>query len=572
MVLLSLAAHANLGNLVEQKARDGNDSDMTPPSSPMDLMMVYLSPQMGVGQRLRLSTIQARLSKLPLVPTLDLLAQAAYRADATIHSQLERATFAEEFLPPVIGQRAAAWIRADPRYGAVSSQAVSALALHALVHCPIDGSKLSSEHHARKLGELVLAMAGLAEDGTTSDDELLLELVRLELWFRLSDLDRWFEVGHRLVLEVLPSLKADVDWIDVGDVILTESGVALDRFLALTCALGLNTMAEHGMHVFPRYLENSAVPQEQVDAWAAVWTISLADARQRAIIDSADAKMWTFSAFYDRPLLQVTDQRSIVMRPWFLANKGTPTGFYSLIERILRERHGDTLRWSRLFGKAVEALGRQMATELLPGTEIVGDETEARHRWGPGQACDTVILGDRWVAVDFVHRRISLPTATTGTLADLARDLTIGAIDKLMQIDATITRALATDPRPPEAVYPLVVVGAPFPVNGLVMNEIDRMLDARNPHTIGSDPRCRPPAVMDLEEYWMLLETAQAQDLHPSVLLERWISSPLALSTFRNWTVLHGPGQPENSGRRYWDHARNELFGTTGTSTTFSRP
>lgn len=54
------------------------------PDSPVDLMGVYLTPQMGIGQRLRLDTIQRELARMPLIPTLDMLAQIAFRADDSI--------------------------------------------------------------------------------------------------------------------------------------------------------------------------------------------------------------------------------------------------------------------------------------------------------------------------------------------------------------------------------------------------------------------------------------------------------------------------------------------------------
>jgi hypothetical protein len=67
---------------------------------------------------------------------------------------------------------------------------------------------------------------------------------------------------------------------------------------------------------------------------------------------------------------------------------------------------------------------------------------------------------------------------------------------------------------------------------------------------------------MDLGEFWLLLEAAGAQKVHPAELLEHWISSPLAMTSFRNWLVTAGPGRaPQVAGRRYRVHALSELFG-----------
>lgn len=536
-------------NLVSMKARTA-----------LDLVGVYLTPQMGVGQRLRLDTIQRRLSALPLVPTLDLLAQIVFRADDVVSTPDERIEFAQQVLPPAHATRAARILRAQPETTVLSSQALTALALHALVQCRGPEPGPPPDRLARMLGELALAMAGLLES-EPSDSDVLLEIVRAELWFRLQDLDRWYEVCHRLVLEVLPTLNGHPDWIDHRALVETATGLTLERFLALTSAMGILVRTK-GYHVFPHYFEGDRVSREEVDRWTSLFTVPLLQARTAAEHDIEDTRYWSFTAFFDRPLVDIGGGRRLLVRPWFLALKGTPTGYYNFVELLLREQGGDTLRWSRAFGRAVEALGRRIADEHLGDRPSLADEDAVRERWGPGKACDLVVLGDRWVAIDFVHRRVSKQTATTGGIDALAKDLRFGVLDKLTQIDGTLTRGFTVDGPPPGGAYPLVVTGAPFPVNGLVMGEIDRRIEDQGQTTIRVHPACRWPTVMDLGEYWMLLETVEAEDVHPGELLEAWMASPLAPTSFRNWLVTAGPGQPAlRSARRYWAHARADLFG-----------
>ena len=182
--------------------------------------------------------------------------------------------------------------------------------------------------------------------------------------------------------------------------------MTLERFMAITSSMGLVATYRPGGHVQPQYFdEKSPITRDEVHQWMAVWTTSLDEAKKAAVSDVRGRHGWSFSAFYDRPLVAIDDRQRVVVRPWFLAIKGTPLGFYGLIERLLRDGGGDTLRWSRLFGRAIEKLGRTLVMENLTGRDQLEDEAAVRARWGPGKACDLVILGDRWLAVDFVFRR-----------------------------------------------------------------------------------------------------------------------------------------------------------------------
>ena len=129
---------------------------------------------------------------------------------------------------------------------------------------------------------------------------------------------------------------------------------------------------------------------------------------------------------------------------------------------------------------------------------------------------------------------ISHATATTGGIDDLAKDLGAGVVDKLVQIDATISRGLASDGAPTSGVYPLVVIGAPFPNNGLAVNEIDRLLDLRKPQAIGVHSAVRQPMYMDLSEFSMLCELAGDLQVHPAQLVGQWVDSPMHLTSIHN--------------------------------------
>ena len=77
---------------------------------------------------------------------------------------------------------------------------------------------------AHRLGSLLLGYAGIVEreSEVTAREDVALEIVRLELWYRLRDYDRWYEVAHRLIFEVLPILSGHQDWIDSRQVLASD--------------------------------------------------------------------------------------------------------------------------------------------------------------------------------------------------------------------------------------------------------------------------------------------------------------------------------------------------------------
>ena len=152
--------------------------------SALDLMGVYMTPQMGVGRRLRISTIDRKLASWPLPPVLDLLSQLAFRVDSA-HGPTAQLELVEQVLPPGHAPRARELLRRDERLSVLSSQAVTILALHALLSCTPEGSAPPPDRLGPMLGELALGMAGLLDE-ELEHEELLLQLVRLELWFRIG--------------------------------------------------------------------------------------------------------------------------------------------------------------------------------------------------------------------------------------------------------------------------------------------------------------------------------------------------------------------------------------------------
>jgi len=72
------------------------------PTMPMDLMGIYLTARMGVGQRLTLTSIDSRVKALPLRRSLMLISQMCFRAersDVSVPSLEDRLQLASQVFP-----------------------------------------------------------------------------------------------------------------------------------------------------------------------------------------------------------------------------------------------------------------------------------------------------------------------------------------------------------------------------------------------------------------------------------------------------------------------------------------
>lgn len=510
-------------------------------TNPIDLMQVFVTPSMGVGQRLGMDKIDARLSALPLRLVMELLGQANCHADQSINRQDRQRELADRFFPPAFHRRLHELLDANPNFVPVSSQVVANLAVRALVVCP-DRDYVPEEvdDTARVLGALTLALAEYVMEGAQNEKDLALAVARMALYFRLNDLSSWYEVARRLLFETLPSLAGHADYVDADAVCRAEYGLDLELLWALTVAFGTAARTNTDFYLVPQQIQGGVLDDDTLARWSRVWTKPLEESRTLAQTDLAAGTWWSFSSFFDHPVIAITPDRGVAVRPAFLAQKATPAGMFWVVRNAFVAAGGDHERWARLFGIAVETLARQLITELAPGAELLADDDAVRARWGHGKVCDTVLFGRTWVAIDFVHRQLTKASASTGDFDDLARDLRLASVDKLEQIDEALQRGLAIESAP-DAIIPLVVVGAPFPTSPLVMKHIEEALGSRQ--VIGSNPTCTPPAVMDLSEFHVLLQVAGAQDRDIAEVLHEWLASDMGRDSFRSWLTTDGPGR-----------------------------
>jgi hypothetical protein len=530
-----------------------------------DISSVYVTPSTtGIGRSLNLKTIDKRLESVPLRASLRFLARLGGEAQAAVAHPEGQCRLARRYLETADAQRfeAIQTQKPGPSQPAVfSPQVVLNLVLRCLVHCS-DGTADLTQHQARALVESCLALGDYAGAGGDGDEWLALELVRLGFFYRIQDRHWWFDVAHRLLFEVLPTMESHPKFVDVRHLLEAGTGLGLETFWSLTLAHAAVAASNGGRFDLPQSVR-SRVTAAELESWANVFTIQLPNARRQAAKDILQTTMWSFGAVFDRPLLQLAPGERLAVNPQFVAMKATPHGLYDLIQRYVRNTTGDTEGISTFWGAAVEKLARLLIDEHLPHAPRLVDETDIRRQWGGGKTaptCDTVFLGDAWVAVDFVKRRLTTATVATGNLDHLAKDLQWAVVDKFKQVDATLERGLKLRGPPPGGCYPIVVVGAPFPMNGLIAEQIEIRVREQGLTTI-SGPSCKPPRVLDLCEFWLLLALAEEGKLELSELLDAWLSSALGTSSFRDWVATDGPGPPaHDTSRRYQEFIGRALL------------
>lgn len=536
-------------------------------TTPLDLAQIYMTPQSGFGQRRRLDTIDRKLTGLPIRPVLYALAQIASLADSSIGDRALQTELVNKLFPTPLIHRALECLQQHAHVVPMSSQVVLTLATRSLIHCQPQNDMVGppQDRLTRQLGDLLLSLADHTSSDSVTDQHLQLELARLGLYFQLNDLSAWYDVAAELLFEVLPAMTQDRDFVDADQTISAVYGLDLELLWALTAAHGVVAREQPKGFELSETLPNSRVSPEQMASWRNVWSINLDDARRRAIDDAASSSWWSFTALYDRPILQLNENRWIAIRPAFLANKATPSGMFWAVRNAYVKIGGEHGRWAQLFGRAIENLGRRYLSTYIPEAACLSNEEEIRSRWGPGRACDFVVLGAAWIAIDFVHHQITRDTATTGDFNSLLLDIERAVTSKLVrQIDETLRRGLETEQEQPDAIFPVVIVGSVFPINPILLGEVERQVAAKNPAVIGVDSRCRQPAILELHELSLLLEVSNATGESLPVLLESWLSSPLGGNSFRDWLVTDGRAYLSAletvRSNRWGDRMRRRLF------------
>jgi hypothetical protein len=477
-----------------------------PQANPLDLYLVYLTPsESGIGQRLSLETIDARLAELPLRPALRLLALTAHRADRAVDDVEERIALARDLLRPGKTQSKAVSVIRAGGSALVSSQHALALALRALLYCA-DGDVELSNDLPYRLGELLFALGEHLSEGTGRDDELLLELVRLGLFYRLNGIGDWYSTAHDLFFDILPTMQDDHEYINVKDLVLDRFGLTLEQYWAISATVGVAVMGDPKLHVFPKQI--GALPREAIGP-----------------------------------------DGNYPVRAQLLALKATVTGMYHVVFDLLKAEGGDRhLQWSRFFGRIVETYGGLLLERFLPRPETLSFPDAGRSGSQESKACDVLIEGGAsLVAMDFVHRILTLSTQTSGPTSDLERDLSVAIIEKVDQIEQTLVETLEERGDRIDRIYPVIVMSGPLPMTPIAERRIAELIAGTKRRIVGVEDRCRPVAVLELHELKMFLRTVVENAISPADLLETWLRSSLGGNNFREWLLRQTEIEPGKS-------------------------
>jgi hypothetical protein len=532
-------------------------------TSPMDLMDVYLTASMGVGQRLALATIDARVKRLPLRRTLLMISEICFLAeqassrDPQPRRELAGRILPSPFLPAVDRVMATPGLRVHP----VSPQILVHLGLRVLALSPAtDGAGLSDDALAKEVGALCLALGDHVHSAGLDAETTTLEVLRLGLFYGVAEHGGWLSLTARLFLDVLPTMQSHPDWIDVAHVFEAQSVVKLDRYWAITAIQGMIAVHDSTSFILPMNVDGYQIPEGELSAWSSTMSSSLAEAGRAAAIDLLRPIGWSMGAVWERPIVDLGDGRGPVLRPRLLQAHAEPAHMFWHVRHALVAAGVEHEQCSRLYGAVVERLGLDLLHECV-GQSLVLDEDEMTHRWsipkGAKRGDAAVIQPDGdLVVIDFVARQFTRETTSTGDFSALASDLRKAVVDKAEQIDSTLAFALKAG-EPHRRIYPVVVVAGPFPLSPPLVGWIADAVKKRQLEVIGGHPDCSELVVLDLLNFHLLLRLSERCSLPLTALAQQWLDSSLGANSFRDWATTDGPARDVPGGGQADDwHAR----------------
>jgi hypothetical protein len=518
---------------------------------PMDQIVAYLAAGLGVGQRLKLDTIDRRLRRLPLRQSLMILSQICFKVDKAalppmaVDAQIEIANqiFPREFLPAALGRLRQPY----PRVMVMSPQVIVLLGIRLLaVSADNVGDVADHDRLGKELGALLLALADHVDAGPLTVETTVLDLLRLSLFYERSGHSGWLSLAGRLFFEVLPRLVDDPAWVDPLAVFQASAGLTLERFWAITAAQAI--LAAHSPEHFllPTNVQERPIPAVELDAWRRLMVSPLTTAMSAARADMRKPLAWSMTAVWKRPIIDLGGGRGPVLRSSLLQMQAEPSQMFWHVRDVLHEQRVPHLKWSTLYGKAVEVLGIDLLRETLDVNTILNEDAFVKVWSIPSSAkrADVAIIGNHGdlVVIDFVSRQFTQETTTTGDFESLSKDLKLGVAEKLTQIDSTLQHALEAGAGSGR-IFPVVVIAGPFPTLPHFHSVINTMMKDQPLSVINKAPQCRPWMVLDLLAFDTLLRVSAEENICVPDLLDQWQNSALARGEFRDWAIREGPAR-----------------------------
>ncbi len=257
---------------------------------------------------------------------------------------------------------------------------------------------------------------------------------------------------------------------------------------------------------------------------------------------------WEFLPFESTPLLRTGPTTVAVLDVGLLQTRLT-LGLYWLVHDY-EKQHSELRReqWSQTYSELVEIHAERQLVRLARSADAgVVIFTEDDMAALPGSNPDIGFQsGHTVVLCDVVQHQITTPARHRGDAAKFREDVRVTVLEKARQLDSGAQELMATPMplgspavRPVHRIVPVVVCGAPFPVNPITLQHIREQLTEQ---ALLTDVRCGPLLVVNLSEIEMLECLVEAGHATVRGVLAAWSSTGPAAS-LRDYIYETFPGE-----------------------------
>ncbi|MGD0997432.1 MAG: hypothetical protein ABR941_03795 [Thermoleophilia bacterium] len=488
----------------------------------------------GLGP-LTLNQIDEALAGIALTDALCLLARMADDSDQAMGAAEKQVGLAFTYMPPQYALRA---VRGCQESGArvFSAQLPLLLARRALNVCPDEGSSTWHDNSCLLLTCWLLGMLAIAigemVPAAHTDEDLVLDLARAQHFFRVMH-DLEYEDAYDVLFVALPAAGTPVD---LDEVVKARYGVTFRSLWAVTALMSLSYLKDREK----ARIVLDAVRPEVKQAWLDLWSMTPAQAAEDWAGDTSAAP-WDLSRFFKHPVMDLGTAETganvyLPIRSAFLAEKAILNEALWIVAELLPADQRQALLAAA--GRAFEEVAQRRVKEFVGDPSRLLTEEQLKEWLGePGGLCDLVVLyPDDWIAIEFVRHSLAKPTLTTGDYEDLRSDLEYGALGELRQIDGTVSKMLRSGTiADPQHIIPVVVVGGHLSINLLTYATVMAELEGRGVQTLTIDPRCCPPAFLDLGDLRLAMLAAEQLHVTLAEVLREYLGSELATMPFTFW-------------------------------------
>jgi hypothetical protein len=496
----------------------------TNPVAPIDLCLVYLTPQEIYGFPLPLNYTVEQLKRTPLESALLFCATVLNSVNAPNAPRRELdIQVAQQWFRKDIAERVINLLRDESR-GLVVPQALMLLAREAFEYCP------RTLPPGAAPGDIVGALVALSQQmgltnqgqSTVVSDEpgpLGRELIANQLfnqkWMPTSILARYTRRWRELPAE----RNTDPQVVDLSQVYEECTGVSLDDLAAVGAFLW-GMVLSGGCVASLEQVYRLRLPRERIDSVLSMISADLTWFTEAIAKVPYDKRTeWSFDAFQERPVIRLPDDRLLIMDARHLLNR--VFGWLPILDIKNPQKAPASATAHRKVAKRAETALRHLTevyvSEVLHaitgdagGIRRVYDDAELNAAFsatGQRIADAAVDYADTWVVIEVTTSQLRRDAATA-----VPGDSQVQDIDKLIgeidQIDATIkalradeSRLTGTASTVTRRFMPLLVLPEGFPVNPVTLTVIRERARIRG-LLQGQDTD--PVEVVDVEELEMI--------------------------------------------------------------------